>query len=230
MCEYCDQLKHVLTQSPVTACPACARPLSATDTPHTCSSCVLYTLIHQNTFAQRWSDIQTPLTTTRHQQLHPSLNSPPPVKHTTPPSDNGKPSGAILPIPTDITRTQPNMLVNLALPTHTLAAIQQVLTATPISHQCTTTHVFHSTLPLTMTQVHSFNRLIQENLDRTISHRVIYHHLRVTAMSTLIPCDRTLKITLDNTIHILTPPRTGSVAIPHHLHLYLDPHDRLPYL
>ena len=46
MCEFCDQLKRVLTQSPTTACPACARPRSATDTPHACSRCVLYTIIH----------------------------------------------------------------------------------------------------------------------------------------------------------------------------------------
>ena len=45
MYEYCDQLKHILTQSPATACPAYAKPLSATDTPNTCSSCVLYALI-----------------------------------------------------------------------------------------------------------------------------------------------------------------------------------------
>ena len=37
-------------------------------------------------------------------------------------------------------------------------------------------------------------------------------------------------ITLDNTIYTLTPPRIGSFAVPHHLHLYLVPHDRLPYL
>ena len=36
--------------------------------------------------------------------------------------------------------------------------------------------------------------------------------------------------TLANTLHIMTPPHTGSVAIPHHLHLYLDPNDRTPYL
>ena len=39
-----------------------------------------------------------------------------------------------------------------------------------------------------------------------------------------------MKISLDNTTHTLTPPRTGTVATPHHLHLYLNPHGRLPYL
>ena len=49
-------------------------------------------------------------------------------------------------------------------------------------------------------------------------------------MSALTPGDRTFKITLDDTIHTLTPPRTDPVATPHHLHLYLNPHDRTPFL
>ena len=122
------------------------------------------------------------------------------------------------------------MVINLALTSHPLEATQQVLTATLASHQCTTTHISHPTLPLTMTYVHSLNRLMHENLDRTISHRVIFHHLHITAMSILLPSDRTLNITLNNTIHILKPPRTGSVATSHHLHLYLNPRNHLPYL
>ena len=47
---------------------------------------------------------------------------------------------------------------------------------------------------------------------------------------TLLPSDITLRITFDYIIHTMTPPRTGSVATPHHIHLYLNPHDRLPYL
>ena len=61
-------------------------------------------------------------------------------------------------------------------------------------------------------------------------HRVIFHHIHITALSALVPSDRTLKLSLDNTIHTLTPPRTGNVATPHHLHLFLNPHNRLPYL
>ena len=72
--------------------------------------------------------------------------------------------------------------------------------------------------------------LIRSIQDQTLSQRILFHHLRITAISIITPNDRTLKITLDNTIHTLTPPRTGSVAIPHHLHLYLNPHNRLPYL
>ena len=76
----------------------------------------------------------------------------------------------------------------------------------------------------------SLYRLIQANLQQYLIHRIIFHHLQFTAMSTLIPSDRTLKITLDNTIYTLTPPRTGSLDTPHHLHLYLNRHNRLPYV
>ena len=141
MYEYCDQIKHVLTQSPVTACPACAIPLSATDTPHTCSRCVLYALIHQNTFAHRWNDIQTTLTTTRHQQIHPSFNDPQPVKHTTPPRNNGRHSDSAIAINTTNTQTSTKLILNLVLTTHTINTIQQILTATPALRLC---YLFHS--------------------------------------------------------------------------------------
>ena len=81
-----------------------------------------------------------------------------------------------------------------------------------------------------MTHLHKLDIIIQSIQDQTLSQRIIFHHLHFTTISTLLPSDKTLKITLNNTIHILTPHRTGSVATPHHLHLYLSPHDRLPYL
>ena len=152
------------------------------------------------------------------------------MKHTTPSRDKGKPSVSVVPLTTDTFRTRPNMFINLALTSHTLEAIQQVLTATPATNHCTTTHISYPTLMLTMTQLYSLNGLVQANLNQNRTHLVIFHHLCIATMSTLPPGDRTLKITLDNTIHTLTPPRTGSVATPHHLHLYLNPHNRLPYL
>ena len=138
------------------------------------------------------------------------------MEHTIPSHDKGKPRVSVVLPTTDIIRTRPNMFINLVFISHTLGAIQQVLTATSATNHCTTTHIL--------------NGLIQASLNQNLKHRVIFHHLRIIAMSTLLPSDRTLKITLDNTIHTLTPPHTRSVAIPHHLHLYLNPHDRLPYL
>ena len=230
MCEYCDQLQRVLTPSPVTACPACARPLSAIAKPHTCSRCVLYALIHQNTFAQRWDDIQHMITTTRPQQIHASLNTPQPVPHTAPPRAKEEASVSAVPPITDVTPPRPQFRVHLAITSHSLAAITQVLAAVPTKNHCTTLHLSHPTLPLTLTHVQHLHDIIQTSHDQPLPQRVLFHHLQITAISTLIPGDRTLKLSLDTTVHTLTPPRTDNVATQHHLHLYLNPHGRQPYL
>ena len=56
------------------------------------------------------------------------------------------------------------------------------------------------------------------------------HHLRITALSTFIPCDTSLHVTIDNTVHVLTPPLPSIVDPPYRLHFFLNPRDRLPYL
>ena len=62
----------------------------------------------------------------------------------------------------------------------------------------------------------------------SIAH--LFHHLRITVSSPLIPCDRSLYITIDNIVHTLTPSPITSEATPHRFHLFLNQHDRLPYL
>ena len=71
------------------------------------------------------------LTTTRPQQIHASLNTPQPVKHTAPPHDKGEASVSAVPPITDVTPPRPQVRVHLALTSHTLAAITQVLAAVP---------------------------------------------------------------------------------------------------
>ena len=117
----------------------------------------------------------------------------------------GGSSVSVVPPITDITRTRPKMIANLALTSHTLDSIQQILTATPTPNLFTTSHIPHLTMPLPITQLHRLHGLIQSSQDQTLSRRVLFHHFRITAMSTLIPSERTLKISLDNTIHTLTP-------------------------
>ena len=58
----------------------------------------------------------------------------------------------------------------------------------------------------------------------------IFHHLRITATSPLIPRDRSLSITIDNVVHILTPAPLNGATPPHRFHLFLNPHKRMPYL
>ena len=54
----------------------CLSSHTGTDTPSTFSGCVVYALIHQNKFSQRWNDTQTAVTTNRPPQFYHSLNSP----------------------------------------------------------------------------------------------------------------------------------------------------------
>ena len=149
------------------------------------------------------------------------------MQHITPSHDKEEPSVSTVPPITDVTRQRPKLIVNIVLTSHTLEAIQQVMTATPAPNLYTTPHIAHPTLPLPLTHLHRLHRIIQSAQDQTMPHRVILHHIHITALSALVPSDRTLKLSLDNTIHTLTPPRTGNVATPHHLHLFLNPHNRL---
>ena len=62
----------------------------------------------------------------------------------------------------------------------------------------------------------------------TILH--LFHHLCITAASPLIPHDRTVYVTVNQITYPLTPTRAAHTATPHHLHLFLNPHNRHPYL
>ena len=81
-----------------------------------------------------------------------------------------------------------------------------------------------------MTHLHLVHGLIQSSQDQPLPRQAIFHHLHITALSALVPSDRTLQLSIDTTVHTLTPPRTEHVATQHHLHLYLNPHGRQPYL
>ena len=62
------------------------------------------------------------------------------------------------------------------------------------------------------------------------SLRVIYHHLRINAQSPPIPNDKTLHLTLNNTIYTMIGRGSDTTSIIHRLHLFLDPYNGIPYL
>ena len=120
--------------------------------------------------------------------------------------------------------------VTLILTQSTLTEIRQVLVATSVSHTCTKVHIPYHSLPLTIKQLYTLHSVVQSGENQHLSNRTIFHHLRLTTLSPLLPRDRSLYLTVDNAIHHLTPPRTSTVNPPHHLELYFNPHDRLSYL
>ena len=79
-----------------------------------------------------------------------------------------------------------------------------------------------------MTHLHNLHGLVHFGQDKTLSRSVFFHYLCITTLSELILRDRTLQLTVDDTVHHLTLPRTTCGVIPHHLHLSLNPHDLPP--
>jgi len=72
---------------------------------------------------------------------------------------------------------------------------------------------------------------LQPNINRHLPLRVIYHYLHISARSPLIPRDRFLNLTMDNTIHTMTPNDThDSYTRLHYIHLFLDPPTSFPYI
>ena len=114
--------------------------------------------------------------------------------------------------------------INLILTTYTQQAVQQVLTTNPSSNLCTTVHIPHPDLPFTMKSLHSLHAR------QTLNPLHIFHHLCITAASPLIPCDRTVKVTINQTTYPLTPTRATTTSAPHHIHMFLTPHNRYPYV
>ena len=149
---------------------------------------------------------------------------------TTPPRGRGIPIRSDVPTDTATNRPSTHMSVNLALPTTTLGAIRQILTAPLAMHICAREHIPHPAIPITKERLVALQGIIRSGTDEPLSNTLLYHHFRLSAMFELIPDDRILELTVDNTIHIMSPPRTTNVTTPYHFHLYLNPHGRLPYL
>ena len=230
MCEHCNLLRHLITKSHTKTCPACASPHAGSDTTSTCPKCVVCALLYQNTFDQRWTDIQTAANTTRPAQIYPSLNSPQPMAGAPDPGNRGRPNASVLATGTEPTPPSTHTTVNLALTKHTLDQIHQVLLTNTTSVQCPTIHIPHPTMTLPTTELFQLQGILQSGTDHALSHRLLFHYLHITAQSPLIPRDRSLHLTVDRTTHAMTPPHPSQETPPHRLHLFLNPRGREPYL
>ena len=63
-----------------------------------------------------------------------------------------------------------------------------------------------------------------------LSPPTIFHHLRITVASPLIRRDRSLHLTIDNIIYALTPSYATILNTSYRLQLFLNSHNRMPYL
>ena len=53
----------------------------------------------------------------------------------------------------------------------------------------------------------------------------MYHHLHISNQSIHIPRDRSLKITIDNTIYTMTPKSTDTTPTQHTIYLFFNPYE-----
>ena len=122
------------------------------------------------------------------------------------------------------------MTINRVLTQNTVEEIHHVLVVTPTSRYYTTLKISQPAVPITMKCLHKLQGLIHSGQDQNSFSRTLFHHLHITALSPLVPRDRSLHITINNILYALTPVGTTHIATPHRLHLLLNPHTHLPYL
>ena len=92
-------------------------------------------------------------------------------------------------------------------------------------------HLSYLHMPLTLRHIRRLHITLRPYDTNHLSLRVLYHHLLISARSPLIPQDRYLSITMDNTIHTMTPNDTYALStILHYLHLFINPSTGSPYL
>ena len=103
--------------------------------------------------------------------------------------------------------------------------------ARPTADNSTQVHLFHPHMPLTLNHLRRLRNTLRPSVTHLLPLRVLYCHLLISASSPLIPRDRYLSLTMDNTIHTMPPNDTHDPSTPlHFLHLFLNPSTGFPYL
>ena len=87
--------------------------------------------------------------------------------------------------------------------------------ARPTADNSTQVHLFHPHMPLTLNHLRCLRNTLRPSVTHLLPLRVLYCHLLISASSPLIPRDRYLSLTMDNTIHTMTPT-THTIRPPHY--------------
>ena len=118
--------------------------------------------------------------------------------------------------------------ISLYLTHHTVAEIDNTLTATNTTHNGAHEHLYHPNMHIKLNFLRMLNTSIHPTNTHGLSHRIIYHHLLISSRSPLAPLSRSLSLIMYTAIYPLTPI---SQRIPqHNLHLFLNPYKGSPYL
>ena len=97
-------------------------------------------------------------------------------------------------------------LIDLTLTVHIITVIEVVFLVDKPTHTTVHVHIAHAAMPLNIRHQENLRAWINPSNNTPISHRIIYHHLLISASSPLVPRDRSLSLPIDISIHSLTPP------------------------
>ena len=100
-------------------------------------------------------------------------------------------------------KTEPAIILSLA--SHTITEIYRVITVANNAHSDASAHLHHHNIPVKPIGLNIHKSNMNSINNDHMSLRVIYHHLLISARSPLITRDRSLSLTMGNTIHTLTP-------------------------
>ena len=208
MCEHCNLLRLVVYHTTSNPQPrhrynACALTTDEIPHHHAFPDCIVYILLRQNKFLQRWHDIQEAIKSASPLQTHRSIHSLTPVTGTTTPHHHSGTPNSSSPSPTH----SPRHIINLKLNEHIVIAIDKVLAAT-MAHDSVRVHLSHPQLPVKLSHLRRLQTTIRPCKPHHLPVRVLYHHLLISAQSPLIPQDMYLSLTMDNNIHTMTPNGT----------------------
>ena len=98
----------------------------------------------------------------------------------------------------------PRHITNLTPNDHTRITIDKVLVATT-AHDSTRIHLYHLQVSLKLSHLRRLRTTMRPCNIHHMLFRVLYHHLLISTLSPFIPRYRYLSLTMDNTIHIMTP-------------------------
>ena len=219
LCQFCAQIARSIpppTRSPsreTIHCPTC------TGTPHThsahtpCSSCIVFALLAQNTYAIRWDTIvfqPTPLTisplpSTIHTQHTPSTPTslPPTAVHSHQRHRNFHYPQSTQ-TTTEITHITSPLLSHIALPTQVILVASAILTAIPAKNNRNHNHIPHKTLPLKATHLHRLATILLQSSSQHINETSVFHYLYAIGHHTHCQPNRHVQLHLNQHTHNIT--------------------------
>ena len=191
MCEQFNLLRSTRirsssTRGSTTFCGACGHPTDTTHTHVTWSICVVYVLLHQNKFHQRWNGIQVATMLTPPIQAHRSIHSSSPIHDVTPPPRRKDRQSTV----TQIVCTISQPTISLSLTLHIIRAIDTLLQKANGPNTGANVRLLHPTMALLLTHLCRLYTQLQPAYTYNLSPRSIYHHILISTMSSLIPRNR----------------------------------------